>query len=90
MNRWETFLNSLATRGGNILLLTFFVLFLGVLVVHVLHHPETNADVKTVLLSTFSGFTGALIAALQGGGSRQRNNEQPHNAARGNGLSNVT
>lgn len=86
MHRWEQFLNSLATRGGNIFLLAVFVLMLGGLVLHTLHHAEINTEVKTVVLSTFSGFTGALIAALQGGGSRQRNGEPnpPASSATGN------
>jgi len=69
---WERFLNSLATRGGNILVLLILWLVMGMLVYHVLHHAEINGEAKTVVLTTFSGFTGALIAVLQGGQSRQR------------------
>lgn len=72
LSSWERFLNSLATRGGNILLLALLWAGMGVLVWHILHHPEVNVEAKTVVLATFSGFTGALTAMLQGGQSRQR------------------
>lgn len=78
MSIWEHFLNSLATRGGNILVLIFFVVGLFFAVLHVLHHGESAAvEVRTVVMSTFSGFSGALLQALVGGQSRQRAGEIP-------------
>lgn len=65
MAKWQTFLNSLSTPGGNLLLLCIFVASLLTLVIHVLHHGD-NGQVATVILSTFSGFSGALLQALRG------------------------
>jgi len=75
MEKWRQFLDSLATRGGNILLLWLCVGGFTGLVLHALHHPEVNVEVKTVVLATFSTFTGALVGALTGGASRQRSND---------------
>lgn len=75
MERWEHFLNSLATRGGNIVILLLCASGLFFAVLHVLHHAETGTEVRTVIMSTFSAFTGALLQALMGGSSRQRQGE---------------
>jgi hypothetical protein len=67
MNNWQRFLNSISTPGGNLLLLGFFVVGLFVMVIHVLENPHPNGDQAiTVILSTFSAFTGALLQALRG------------------------
>lgn len=65
MQKWQAFLNSISTPGGNLLLLAVFVSCLLGLVLHVLHHGDDN-QVTTVILSTFSGFSGALLQALRG------------------------
>ena len=65
MQKWQAFLNSLSTPGGNLLLLCVFVSCLLALVLHVLHHGD-EGQVTTVILSTFSGFAGALLQALRG------------------------
>jgi hypothetical protein len=64
--KWQYFLNSLATVGGNLVLLflCFFVL-LG-LVLHVLHSSNVSDQVSTVIVTTFSAFSGALLQALRG------------------------
>jgi hypothetical protein len=64
--KWQYFLNSLATVGGNLLVLVLFVLLLLGLVLYVLHDTGANAQIVTVVLSTFSGFAGALLQALRG------------------------
>ncbi len=75
MEAWKEFLDSLATRGGNIFLLALFVVGLSVLVFHVLHHSADNgSEVRTVVLSTFSTFTGALVGALTGGAMTKKPN----------------
>lgn len=67
MTGWQRFLNSISTPGGNLLLLFIAVSSLLVLVVHVLENPHPNGDQAiTVILSTFSAFTGALLQALRG------------------------
>jgi hypothetical protein len=70
---WQKFLDSLATKGGNLFVLSLFVASLLLLVLHVLHRGGGSDPVTTVLLSTFSGFSGALLAALTGqvGGQRK-------------------
>lgn len=65
METWQKFLNSISTPGGNLLLLAVFVSTLLGLVLHVLHHGDTG-QVQTVILATFSGFSGALLQALRG------------------------
>lgn len=72
---WHEFLNSLATRGGNIFLLVLICLGLGCLVLHVLHHPQESQQTIAVILTTFSTFTGALMNALTGGTGKQRSGD---------------
>jgi hypothetical protein len=61
---WHEFLDSLATVGGNIfiLLVLWCVGLFGV--IHVLHHPEANEEARSLVLSSFSGISGALMFAL--------------------------
>lgn len=67
MGKWQYFLNSLATVGGNLFLLMLFVLITLALVVHILHGDnKDSSQVTTVILSTFSAFSGALLQALRG------------------------
>jgi FtsH-binding integral membrane protein len=64
--KWQYFLNSLATVGGNLFLLAIFVgVFLG-LVLFVLHDTSANVQVVTTITSAFTGFSGALLLALKG------------------------
>jgi len=65
MESWQKFLDSLATRGGNLFVL--FVCFAGLLslMIHVLHRSDSG-NVTMVVVSTFSGFSGALMATLTG------------------------
>lgn len=65
MTRWQQFLTSLSTPGGNLFLLVTFVVLLLVLVFHILH-SSGDAQVTTVILSTFSAFSGALLQAFKG------------------------
>jgi uncharacterized membrane protein HdeD (DUF308 family) len=66
MESWQKFLDSLATRGGNLFVL--FVCFAGLLglMIHVLHRSDSG-NVTMVVVSTFSGFSGALMATLTPG-----------------------
>jgi hypothetical protein len=63
MDRWNSFLDSLATRGGSIFLMSGFVAGLVGLIIHLLHTHATG-DVTTVILSAFSAFEGALLTVL--------------------------
>ena len=65
MNRWKDFLDSLASRGGTILILLLLVAFFALAVIHVMHAGE-KGEIATVLISTFSSITGALTVALTG------------------------
>ena len=67
MGKWQYFLNSLATVGGNLALLMAIMFIMLGLVVHILHGDgKDNAQVTPVILSTFSGFSGALLGLLRG------------------------
>ncbi|MGB8521905.1 MAG: hypothetical protein WCD43_02970 [Candidatus Acidiferrales bacterium] len=76
MQSWQKFLDSLATKGGNLLVL--FVCFAGLLslLIHVLHHGDTG-NVSMVVVSTFSGFSGALMATLTGKDSKEQSENIP-------------
>ena len=65
MQKWQAFLTSISTPGGNLFVLCIFVSALLALVLHILHHGD-NGQVTTVILSTFSGFSGALLQGLRG------------------------
>ena len=80
MQAWQKFLDSLATKGGNLLVL--FVCFAGLLglLIHVLHHGDTG-NVSMVVVSTFSGFSGALMATLTGKDSKEQREQIPRGNA---------
>lgn len=67
MKTWAAFLDSLGTRGGNILILLAATGGLFLAALHIMHHTD-KSEVATVVLSTFSGFSGALLNALVSGG----------------------
>lgn len=67
MDRWAKFLDSLGSRGGNIFILLLATGGLFGAAVHMLHHGD-KSEIATVILSTFSGFSGALLNALVSGG----------------------
>lgn len=63
MKRWTHFLNSIATAGGNLVLLYSLVLFLLVAdIVQVCRHGGTNPDISSFAKDGFI----ALIAILSG------------------------
>jgi hypothetical protein len=65
MKWWEEFADTLNTRGGTIALLFMSCVGLFFGVMHVMHHGDTG-QAAAVIISTFSGFTGALLVALTG------------------------
>lgn len=65
MQKWQLFLNSLATPGGNVLLNTLIVTALLIVLVLELHHG-TEGQVQTILVGSFTGFSGALLQSLRG------------------------
>lgn len=84
MNRWQALLNSLATRGGNILVLSFFsVLFLIVDLNLMLAGIEGRS--AQVIETVFTGAFGALTGILTGGLSKQRSGDSESNGVKRNG-----
>lgn len=75
MHSWERLIDSLSTRGANILILLIAsgALFGGI--IHVMHHGD-HSEVATVIMSTFSGFSGALLNALVSGGKAVPSNPE--------------
>lgn len=71
MKRWQDFLDSLSTKGGNILVTLLCVTGLLAIFLHVIHHGTDSADIET-FKSILSGFAGALLAMLSGSSSRQQ------------------
>ena len=66
MSLFDTFLEGLATKGGNLLILCFFTVLTLVFVVHVSYHPVFGPEMRTLAIGTFSGFSGALLSTLTG------------------------
>ena len=66
MKLWDNFLSSLGTRGGAIFLLTCIFIVGACLSIHLIHHGEAASPLAASLMSTFSGFAGALLLALKG------------------------
>jgi hypothetical protein len=76
---WQKFLDSLSSKGGNLFILCAFVVFMLALVIWVTHRDAGDSQAVTVILSSFSAFSGALLAALTGqqGGQRKSDPEPP-------------
>ena len=72
MEKWRLWLDSLASKGGNVLVLFVVNILLGIALVHVLHHAEGNAEARALVLSSFSGAFGALLFSLQNGGGQRK------------------
>lgn len=74
MEKWQRFLDSWATKGGQLLLLCFFVIILLALVIWITSRQAEDNQAQTVVLSTFSALSGALLGFLTGaavGGQRK-------------------
>lgn len=84
MPSWQKFLDSLSTKGGNLFVLLICFTGLLCLLMHVLHHGDTG-NITMVVVATFSGFSGALMATLTGKDSK----EQSEHATGGNATSTV-
>ena len=65
MSRWDTFLEGLATAGGNLFILVFMVLTFSSELIHIMHHPnEISAQMATTFTNVLMAFVGALGNAL--------------------------
>lgn len=85
--KWQYFLNSLATVGGNVFLLCFFVIVFLALIIYVLHGANANDRLVSTVSDTFMGFSGALLLALKG---RTTDQNPSSNGGGGSTTSSVT
>jgi hypothetical protein len=77
MNRWERFLDGLATAGGNLLLLVLMVLLFSAALLHIMHHPT---EISQAMSTTFSNILMAFVGAL-GNALTQRFKTQDRNSS---------
>lgn len=71
MKRWQDFLDSLSTKGGNVFVLFFSLGMLFTFMIHVAHDQSDSALIP-VAHDMVVGFGGALLSVLSGGSSRQQ------------------
>ena len=74
IEKWQKFLDSLRSPGGQLLILCFYVCTLLGLVIWVTSRDAGDSQAQTVIISTFSAFSGALLGFLTGsavGGQRK-------------------
>lgn len=83
MKRWQDFLDSLSTKGGNLLVCLVIFIILIPIVLHVFHDATDSGQAVTVLTSTFAAFSGALLAMLNGNSSRQQMQDRVDTATSG-------
>ena len=83
-NWWSRFLDSLATRGGAIFLLFVADASLTTVILHMIHHGETNGAMAVTISTIFGNFSGALLMVLTGQDKKQTNGEK--NGTTTNGI----
>lgn len=66
MNTWQAWLNSLATRGGAILILLLLVLLNITVTVYVVHKGWDSSMMIGSMIAGLGAFMGALLLALKG------------------------
>ena len=66
MQTWQAWLNSLATRGGAILILLFLVLLNITVTVYVVHKGWDSSMMIGSMIAGLGAFMGALLLALKG------------------------
>jgi hypothetical protein len=67
MSYFERFIKQLETQGGQLLILCSFVILTGV-AMNRLHYSD---QIDTVMISVFSGFSGALLTTLTRGATKK-------------------
>ena len=77
MRAWKEFLDSLATRGGTILILLVLCVLGAALVLHVMHHDPGNKELLIFATGFAGGFTSALTLALTAGTRLANGKSQP-------------
>lgn len=63
---WKLFLDSLATRGGRIAVLSWFATVLITIGVRFAYSPPPHPDAEKVLLGLLTLVVGALLTSLRG------------------------
>jgi hypothetical protein len=71
MRRWQDFLDSLSTKGGNVFMLFLCLVFLYGVMLHVIHDAN-DSPLISVVHDMVVGFGGALLGGLSGNSSRQQ------------------
>jgi hypothetical protein len=61
MNAWRNFVDSISSRGGTILILLVITMVLGIMVIR---HGQDQGEAASLIRSTFSAFSGALLTAV--------------------------
>jgi hypothetical protein len=63
MNAWRDLVDSVASRGGSIVILLLCTVVMGVMLVHIMHHGDTGES-ASLIRNSFAAFSGALLMAL--------------------------
>lgn len=63
---WGTFIDSLATEGGNLALLSFFVVFMLCVLIFTFVRYGPSSPSAITIGNAFMGFVGALTLSLRG------------------------
>ena len=71
MKRWQDFLDSLSTAGGNIFICSIGLTAACIYYLHILHHAPDAASIENAKALVI-GFSAALFAMLKGNSSRQQ------------------
>lgn len=71
MKRWQDFLDSLSTKGGNVFMLFTCLCFLYMVLIHVVH-DQKDSMLVSVVHDMVVGFGGALLGGLSGSSSKQQ------------------
>ena len=63
MNNWRNLIDSIASRGGSILILLLSTIVMGIMLVHIMHHGDSGES-ASLIRNSFAAFSGALLMAL--------------------------
>jgi hypothetical protein len=83
MKAWQDFLDSLSTKGGNILLMFVALVGLMAFVHHIANDSNINESIVSAAHDMMVGFGAALLAVLSGSSSRQQMADRVETAVAG-------
>ena len=78
MNTWRNLVDSVASRGGSILILLVATFSLGAMTMHVMHHGDSGES-ASMIRNSFAGFSGALLMALTSTSKANGKGDSPEN-----------